>query len=630
MKKLFRRGVSLSLACCAFSLCTTSCENQEVGNGLPGESIPISFSTKITKVTTKATEDAFEVGDRVGLFATLSSGNFSTERYIDNLCLKYTPGNVLMPEKEVFYPDGNATLEFFSYYPYQKAGMDEGTTTLTTYVLADQSNDRNYSESDFMVAHVEGVQSSPNPVQLTFEHRFAKLKFILTPQEGETASDILENNPHIIVSGLKTEANYDFQTQGFSDAAEESNIIPHGEWIIDNEGNVSGKSCIVIPQPIEEGIELALEWDGKLYRCSIETSEIVSDTEISITIEAIQTQDGTLDGIVTNIEEWGSNEEITTESQYHLNSVCVSALSFEKSQVYRVYSQGKSVAEICKEYLYREESPNPIASRAIVLYAVNGEQTDFSKGTVLQLLDTIGAVHGGTVSWNTSDNSFSYTPGTSQPIETFYINEDKSIVFDKPESPATVNVSSYLLRDLRNGVKTYPIVKIETQYWMGDDLNTTYYNDGEEIERKSELGNGAGYFAFEGYDMVLFNGEAVLTGKLAPEGWKIPTVSEWDRLINYVHNNAYVLRGNVWQLNGKQYPATNETGLTIHPNGIFSPIKVGLVNPTTSVVYWSSGEDGSPMGENSFMFDIVEDDVQKKQTMDNDTYYAFSIRCIKE
>ena len=103
------------------------------------------------------------------------------------------------------------------------------------------------------------------------------------------------------------------------------------------------------------------------------------------------------------------------------------------------------VAEICKEYLY---SANNIASRAIVVYPVVNEKTDLQKGDVLQLLDEKGKVHGGNVSWDTEKNSLTYTAGNSEIIESFYINENGKITLVKPNTPTTINVSNYQIRDI--------------------------------------------------------------------------------------------------------------------------------------------------------------------------------------
>ena len=56
----------------------------------------------------------------MGVFAMLTGNGLSEQRYIDNLLLECGEGTTLIPKKEVFYPEGDATLDFISYYPYQQ------------------------------------------------------------------------------------------------------------------------------------------------------------------------------------------------------------------------------------------------------------------------------------------------------------------------------------------------------------------------------------------------------------------------------------------------------------------------------------------------------------------------------
>ena len=139
-------AVPISLA-----LINTSCINK-IGDDIEEGTIPISFSTKISKSTTKATTSAFELGDRVGLFAMLTSTSLNNQRYIDNLCLECGEDALLIPEKEVFYPEGDATLDFISYYPYHKEGISNGNSILNISVEANQSTKVKHSVSDFLTA----------------------------------------------------------------------------------------------------------------------------------------------------------------------------------------------------------------------------------------------------------------------------------------------------------------------------------------------------------------------------------------------------------------------------------------------------------------------------------------------
>jgi uncharacterized protein (TIGR02145 family) len=102
----------------------------------------------------------------------------------------------------------------------------------------------------------------------------------------------------------------------------------------------------------------------------------------------------------------------------------------------------------------------------------------------------------------------------------------------------------------------YHAIKIGTQVWTVENLKTTKCNDGTAIPDKSGengldpelpppwygLRTGAYcYFNIESKDKygLLYNWYAVSTGKLAPDGWHVPTDAEWDILQNYLIVKGY-------------------------------------------------------------------------------------------
>ena len=79
MKKLIlARGVLAASLFCCMSLGNTACVNridEESEAEIEEGTTPITFSIKMEKASTKVTNTAFEKGDRMGLFATTSSGS---------------------------------------------------------------------------------------------------------------------------------------------------------------------------------------------------------------------------------------------------------------------------------------------------------------------------------------------------------------------------------------------------------------------------------------------------------------------------------------------------------------------------------------------------------------------------
>lgn len=108
------------------ALLFASCVNK-ISDEIQKSNIPISFSIKTGKKVTKVVDNAFESGDKLGIFALLSGNSLAQQRYIDNLLLNCGGGSTLIPQKEVFYPEGDVTLDFISYYPYQAEGISKGS-----------------------------------------------------------------------------------------------------------------------------------------------------------------------------------------------------------------------------------------------------------------------------------------------------------------------------------------------------------------------------------------------------------------------------------------------------------------------------------------------------------------------
>jgi len=91
----------------------------------------------------------------------------------------------------------------------------------------------------------------------------------------------------------------------------------------------------------------------------------------------------------------------------------------------------------------------------------------------------------------------------------------------------------------------YTTATIGSQIWTVENLRTTRYKDGTAIQ--TELDNSAweddttGAYAIYDDDNdnntvygKLYNWHAVNTGKLAPEGWHVPTRAEWETLVAHL------------------------------------------------------------------------------------------------
>ncbi|WP_297674419.1 fimbrillin family protein [uncultured Bacteroides sp.] len=619
---------NLKLLVCSFLLPTliAACVNK-IDNEIQTSTVPINFSVKINN-TTRVINNTFAKGDKAGLFATFHSEPISGERYIDNLKLEYGTNNTFIPEKIVFYPVGDVSLDFISYYPYRDTGVPVASSIIPVAVYPDQNDKTKHSLSDFLLAKASNIENSEAPVELEFTHKLIKLQITISPKEEKDINELLKSNPHIIATGFKTQANYDLEKNEFTNVSKETDIIPYGTWKIEN-GKLVGKEFIVIPQTIGPNNQsFVMEWNGQIYTCKMPELTLESSTQCALDITAMQTNSHILTGVISTIKDWTTVEGKTTDNNDQTTALHIAALSFSQSDIYRVYHKGKAIAEICKEYLKSET----INSQAITCYPIqtNGK-SDLSKGTVLKLMNDESNTAGGKINWDIEDNTFNYTPGNSTSINVIYFNEKGEVLTEKPETPNDINIISHTLRDLRSGsIKEYPIVKIGTQYWMKENLQATSYRDGSDIKHITEFGGEAGYFYTEKKVSYFYRGDVLTQKELAPEQWKVPDKKDWDSLVKYVGNAAILLETGEWKTNDDTYIATNETGFNAVPYGICSG-KDGstkLLNENIAAAYWIRGESDLTLNSKAAMLISTQSTVQFQECTPE--INALFVRCIKE
>ena len=162
----------------------------------------------------------------------------------------------------------------------------------------------------------------------------------------------------------------------------------------------------------------------------------------------------------------------------------------------------------------------------------------------------------------------------------------------------------------------YKSVKIGNQIWITRNFDATRYNDGTEIPyvasdedwlRAGEEKMGARCFYNNDPELrtiygTLYNWYTIDTGKLAPEGWHVPTNAEWDTLglaLCYLDKENQV-SGYVFREAGTAHwkepnlGATNASGFTALPGGArYNTISGGILEYTDLISdgYWWSADE---------------------------------------
>lgn len=155
----------------------------------------------------------------------------------------------------------------------------------------------------------------------------------------------------------------------------------------------------------------------------------------------------------------------------------------------------------------------------------------------------------------------------------------------------------------KNG-NTYRTVQLGKQTWMAEDLRATVLNDGTPLNNNktnmpalSEAGK--------------YNFWAVNTGKLCPAGWKVPSVFEWDELINF-------------------YGGENTAGVYLTPSktqGSENPFSPTALNkPDGKKTFWSATLCGNNISAETKMLNSYDSRVTR-DCIFLDNYLP--VRCIK-
>jgi uncharacterized protein (TIGR02145 family) len=194
---------------------------------------------------------------------------------------------------------------------------------------------------------------------------------------------------------------------------------------------------------------------------------------------------------------------------------------------------------------------------------------------------------------------------------------------------------------------TYKTLVIGTQTWMAENLKAAHYRNGDPIPNVTDstewinLTMGA-YCDYENNSDKskvygkLYNWYAVMDKEcIAPTGWHVPTLSEWQTLLDYLGgvnvSGGKLKETSTLHWNSPNTGATNESGFTALPGGIrFCYVPSNGIPPFCGIGYfgmlWSTHEydedKGSGINLDNNRIDASIFPQYKKD--------GLSIRCIKD
>jgi uncharacterized protein (TIGR02145 family) len=187
----------------------------------------------------------------------------------------------------------------------------------------------------------------------------------------------------------------------------------------------------------------------------------------------------------------------------------------------------------------------------------------------------------------------------------------------------------------------YTTIKIGDLVWMGENLKTTHYKDGEVITNVTDDTEWSG-LSTPGYCWynndasiygatygALYNWYAVNTGKICPTGWHVPSDVEWTKLTTYLGGESAAggklkETGFTHWLN-PNLGATNESSFTALP-GAYRHLNGTFANIGKNGDWWLATEYDATTALGRYLYY----DVSGADGYNLNKKYGFSVRCVRD
>lgn len=172
---------------CVLALCFGACVNETTEEELLSE--PFQFAEE---ANTRATDNSFEEGDLVGIYAVKRNGEAigtirPTGNFADNKKYIFRNGQFApVSTADLIYSPVGQKLDFYVYYPYQDA---PSPTSLVINSHINQRIGSNYKESDYLLARSQRGYSNPQtPIMLQFDHVMGLVEIFVQKNGVESIS----------------------------------------------------------------------------------------------------------------------------------------------------------------------------------------------------------------------------------------------------------------------------------------------------------------------------------------------------------------------------------------------------------------------------------------------------------
>jgi hypothetical protein len=166
-----------------FSLIVLSCQKQEINC----DPAPMDIQFIHPSVVTRATETAFESGDKIGLYVVETPAPLQVSgNYVNNLQATYN-GSQWTGDSGLRWPSTESVCDIYAYYPFMEVSK---ITAAPFSVLEDQSD--GFGTCDFLWGKAASVAYTTDAIPVQFNHKLSKITLRLVKSEtyvGDLPSD---------------------------------------------------------------------------------------------------------------------------------------------------------------------------------------------------------------------------------------------------------------------------------------------------------------------------------------------------------------------------------------------------------------------------------------------------------
>lgn len=236
------------LSVLVFTACVDNDDKSEWNDG----SQPINFTSSIQGVKSRAVDNKWTAGDKVGIFMKAANGDLSAATAANKLHTTDQDGNLSASNAEnaLYYPTDGSSVDFVAYYPF--------TTSLAGNVYkVDVATQTDQPAIDLLYSNnakgfAKGTAAKP---QLQFVHKLSQIVFNIEKDATIPTLDGLK----VTFKGMNTKADFALADGTLSNAGTVASI----NAVVDVPAAVA--KTIVLPAAALADVKVVFELNSKTY-----------------------------------------------------------------------------------------------------------------------------------------------------------------------------------------------------------------------------------------------------------------------------------------------------------------------------------------------------------------------------